>query len=169
MRLFFALWPPAKTAHALARWTHEVAHDTGGTPTANEQIHLTLAFLGEADPGKAYNAAQRVQGSPHALPIDHSHYWKHNKIVWVGPQTLPTPLAALVTRLHGSLKEHGFVLEDRPFAAHITLLRKAKPPQSLLPPLPSVEWPVREMLLVRSRTSPKGSTYEPVERFALQA
>ncbi len=168
MRLFFALWPPARTAHALAQWTHHVAHDTGGTPTASEQIHLTLAFLGEADPGKAFNAAQRVQGSPHALPIDHSHYWKHNKIVWVGPQTMPAPLAALVSRLHSALKEHGFALEDRPFAAHITLLRKAKPPKSL-PPLPSVEWPVREMLLVRSRTSPKGSTYEPVERFPLQA
>ena len=33
--------------------------------------------------------------------------------------------------------------------------------------LPRVEWPVNEMLLVRSRTSPKGSTYEPVERFPL--
>jgi len=81
---------------------------------------------------------------------------------------MPAPLAALVNQLHGSLREHGFVLEDRPFAAHITVLRKAKPPQSL-PALPRVEWPVNEMLLVRSRTSPKGSTYEPVERFPLHA
>jgi RNA 2',3'-cyclic 3'-phosphodiesterase len=168
VRLFFALWPPAKTAHALARWTHEVAHDSGGAPTPSDSIHLTLAFLGEADPGKAYNAAQRVQGARHALPIDQAQYWKHNKIVWVGPQATPASLAALVNQLHGSLREHGFVLEDRPFAAHVTLLRKAKPPKSL-PPLPSVEWPVHEMLLVRSRTSPKGSTYEPVERFPLRA
>jgi 2'-5' RNA ligase len=167
VRLFFALWPPAKTAHALAQWTHEVAHGAGGTPTASDKIHLTLAFLGEADPGKAYNAAQRVQGARHALPIDHAQYWKHNKIVWVGPQAMPAPLAALVNRLHGSLKEHGFMLEERPFAAHITLLRKAKAPPSL-PALPRVDWPVNEMLLVRSRTSPKGSTYEPLERFPLQ-
>ena len=167
MRLFFALWPPPKTAHALAQWTHEVAHGTGGTPTPGDRIHLTLAFLGEADSGKAYNAAQRVHGARHALAIDHAQYWKQNKIVWVGPRTLPAPLAALVNRLHGSLREHGFVLEERPFAAHVTLLRKARPPQSL-PALPQVEWPVHEMLLVRSRTSPKGSTYEPVERFALQ-
>lgn len=167
MRLFFALWPPVQTAHALAQWTHQVAHGAGGAPTASDKIHLTLAFLGEADPGKAYNAAQRVQGAPHALPIDHAQYWKHNKIVWVGPQTTPAPLDALVGRLHGALREHGFALEDRPFAAHVTLLRKAKPPQSL-PTLPRVEWPVNEMLLVRSRTSPKGSTYEPVERFPLQ-
>jgi 2'-5' RNA ligase len=167
VRLFFALWPPAKTAHALAKWTHDVAQGSGGTPTPSDNIHLTLAFLGDADPGKAYNAAQRVQGVRHALPIDHAQYWKHNKIVWVGPQAMPPALAALVKRLHASLKEHGFALEDRPFAAHITLLRKAKPPPSL-PALPRLDWPVNEMLLVRSRTSPKGSTYEPVERFALQ-
>ena len=166
MRLFFALWPPAKTAHALAQWTHGVSRETGGAPTASDKIHLTLAFLGEADPGRAFNAAQRVQGARHMLAIDQAQYWKHNKIVWVGPQTMPAPLAALVSQLHAALKEHGFVLEDRPFAAHVTLLRKAKPPGSL-PSLPKVEWPVNELLLVRSRTSPKGSTYEPVERFPL--
>jgi 2'-5' RNA ligase len=166
VRLFFALWPPPKTAHALAQWTHQVMHETGGAPTSADKIHLTLAFLGEADPAKAYNVAQRVQGRRHALPIDQAQYWKHNKVVWVGPAATPPPLAQLVQQLHAALKEHGFALEDRPFAAHITLLRKAKPPKAL-PPLPAVDWPVSELYLMRSRTSPKGSTYEPVERFAL--
>jgi 2'-5' RNA ligase len=160
------LWPPARTAHALAQWGREVASDTGGAAIASEKIHLTLAFLGEADPANAFNAARRVQGARHALPIDHAHYWKHNKIVWVGPQAMPAPLAALVGELHAALKDHGFVLEERRFAAHVTLLRKAKPPKALAP-LPRVDWPVDEVLLVRSRTSPKGATYEPIERFTL--
>jgi len=79
---------------------------------------------------------------------------------------MPAPLAALAGGRHAALKDHGFVLEDRPFAAHITLLRKAKAPKALSP-LPKLDWPVNEFLLVRSRTSPKGSTYEPVERFPL--
>jgi 2'-5' RNA ligase len=166
VRLFFALWPPGKTAHALAQWTHHVARETGGTPTASDKIHLTLAFLGEADPAKAFNVAQRVQGARHTLPLDQAQYWKANKIVWVGPQTMPPALAQLVERLHAPLKDHGFALEKRPFAAHVTLLRKAKPPKAL-PPLPQVEWPVTEFFLVRSRTSPKGSTYDPLERFPL--
>ena len=166
MRLFFALWPPAKTAHALAQWTHEVSRDTGGSPTASDKIHLTLAFLGEGDSAKAHSAAARVEGRRHALPLEHAHYWKHNRIVWVGPQVMPVPLAALVAQLHGALKERGFVLEDRPFAAHVTLLRKAPPP-SALPPLAPLDWPVNEFLLVRSRSSPRGSTYEPLERYSL--
>ena len=166
MRLFFALWPPPKTAHALAQWAAEVAKETGGTLTRTENIHLTLAFLGEADPNKAHNAASRVQGTPFSLPIDHAHYWKHNKIVWVGPSTTPQPLARVIEQLHAALKAQSFVLEDRPFAAHITLLRKAKPPMSLRT-LPVLDWQTNEFLLVRSRTSPKGSSYEVIDRFPM--
>jgi 2'-5' RNA ligase len=162
VRLFFALWPPRAAAQALFDW----AAPMEGRRMAVENIHLTLAFLGEAEPGRAHEAARRVQGRRLALPIDEARYWKHNRIVWVGPAALPPPLSSLVGRLHGALKEDGFVLEERPFAAHVTLLRKASPPTSL-PPLPAVEWPVSEFLLVRSRTSPKGAAYEPVERFAL--
>ena len=94
MRLFFALWPPAETAHALGDWAREVAEQAGGKLTPIENIHLTLAFLGDADPAKPTSAARRVAARRHALPID-------------------------------------------------------------------------EFVLVRSRTSPKGSTYQPVERFPL--
>ena len=162
MRLFFALWPPAKTAHALGQWAHRLE----GAPTRPENIHLTLAFLGEADPLAAHNAARRVQARRHALPIEEARYVKRNRMIWVAPRVLPPQTASLVERLHAALREASFVLEDRPFAAHVPLLRKAHAPPAM-PPLPQVEWPVNEFLLVRSRTSPKGSTYEPVERYSL--
>jgi 2'-5' RNA ligase len=76
---------------------------------------------------------------------------------------MPQPLALLVSQLHAALKDDGFVLEERPFAAHVTLLRKAGAPRPL-PPLPALDWPVSEFVLVRSS---KGAAYEVVERFAL--
>jgi RNA 2',3'-cyclic 3'-phosphodiesterase len=166
VRLFFALWPPRETAQALGRWAEEVAQECRGKQTVVDNIHVTLAFLGEADPARAVSAARQVKGRRHALPIDAARYVKKNEMVWVAPAAMPPDLAALAADLHRELRAAGFVLEERPFAAHITLIRKARMPKSI-PPLPRVAWPVDEFLLVRSRTSPKGSTYEPLERFPL--
>lgn len=166
MRLFFACWPPRETAQALGRWAAEVRNDSGGKLTSVENIHLTLAFLGEADPGAAGGAARRVQGRRHELPIDEARYVKRNQMVWAGPTQVPQALLALAADLRAALVRGGFTLEERPFAAHVTLLRKALRPAAI-PPLPSVSWPVDEFLLVSSKSSSAGSTYAPLERFAL--
>lgn len=166
MRLFFALWPPRETAQALAVWALQVQQQTGGKVTATENIHLTLAFLGEADPEAAIGAATRVKGRRHQLPIETAKYVRRNEMVWVAPAAMPEPLADMVASLQAELRAASFMLEERPFAAHVTLIRKARMPKTL-PALPAVAWPVAEFLLVRSRTSSKGSTYEPIGRFPL--
>ena len=165
-RIFFALWPPEKAAAALAAWAAQVQTQTGGRCTPVERIHLTLAFLGDADAGKAIEAAKTVSAPAHALPIEEGRYWKQNAIVWAGPRQTPAPLAQLVERLQLELSRREFVMERRPFAAHVTLIRKASRP-SALPPLPAAEWPVREFVLVQSRISGQGPTYTPIERFTL--
>jgi 2'-5' RNA ligase len=85
VRLFFAAWPPAQTAVALHAWAAGLA----GRAVARENIHLTLAFLGEADAAKAIGAAMRVRGARHELPIEEARFWKKNQIVWVGPREMP--------------------------------------------------------------------------------
>jgi RNA 2',3'-cyclic 3'-phosphodiesterase len=161
-RYFFAVWPPAATAAELEDWAKALE----GRVTPAAKIHLTLAFLGAVAPEKAIAAARRVKASPHALPVENAQYWKHNKIVWAGPREIPRELKALVESLHLELYRAEFVLERRPFAAHVTLLRSAPPPREL-GPLPRVEWPVSELTLVRSTNSARGSVYEIAERFAL--
>jgi 2'-5' RNA ligase len=163
VRLFFALWPPLITAQALADW---VVKQAEGRPVRAGNIHLTLAFLGEADPEQARAAAKQVKASRHLLPIEEARCWKHNAIVWVGPRSTPQPLEDLVRGLQAALTSASFTLEKRPFAAHVTLMRKARAVQALPPP-PSVEWPVDEFLLVRSRVTREGASYEPLERFSL--
>ena len=166
MRIFFALWPPPATARALAQWALEAQRETGGKPTDAAKIHLTLAFLGDADAQRALRAARAVQASPHSLPIEQASHWRGNGIVWAGPRATPAPLNALVEALGMALYREEFALERRPFAAHVTLIRKAR--GASLPPLPAVDWPVSEFLLVRSALSSAGSSYEPLERFALR-
>ena len=162
MRLFFALWPPSGTAAALHGWSGALQGRV--IPAAN--IHLTVVFLGEADPARATASARRVRGRRHELPIEAARYVKRNEMVWVAPRETPPALEALVKALQLELYRDEFILERHPFAAHVTLLRNAPAPVSL-PPLPEVRWPVDEFLLVRSRMSPRGASYEPVERFAL--
>ena len=132
---------------------------------ARDRWHVTLAFLGDADAQKAVLAAGRVTGTIHSLPIEQARHWRENNIVWAGPRETPLALAALFKSLSLELYREEFILERRPLTAHVTLIRKAR--TARLPPLPAVEWPVREFLLVRSSLSSKGSTYEPLERFAL--
>jgi RNA 2',3'-cyclic 3'-phosphodiesterase len=164
MRLFFALWPPGATAHALADWADAAQRATGGRRTAEGNIHLTLAFLGKADPAKAVAAARRVKAQAHRLPIEQGRYL--NRMVWAAPKETPPALAALHEKLAMELYREEFILERRPFAAHVTLIRDAR--RAPLPPVPDVEWPVCEFLLVRSSVSSRGATYEPLERFPLQ-
>jgi 2'-5' RNA ligase len=159
---FFAVWPPDATARALEAW----ALGLEGRVTPAHKVHLTLAFLGNVKPEKAIAAARRIEAKAHALPLEKAQYWKHNRIVWAGPRETPAALAALVETLHASLRRAGYTLEERPYAAHVTLLRSAPPPREL-PPLPGVEWPVSEFTLVRSAVTNKGSAYEIVERFPL--
>ena len=156
MRLFFASWPPPELAQGLTRWARETQRGCGGRVARENLIHLTLAFLGDADPAAAIATARAVRAGQTSFRLEIAHYWKHNRIVWVGPREVPPPLAALAQALG----------EKRPFAAHVTVIRKARGP-GRLPPLPALEWPVTEFALMNSRLEPDGPVYEVLERFAL--
>jgi 2'-5' RNA ligase len=161
-RYFFAVWPPAETARALEQWAKALQ----GRLTPAAKIHLTLAFLGAVAPEKAIAAARRVRARPHAIPIEKAQYWKHNRIVWAGPRDTPAELGRLVGELDAELDRAGYALEQRPYAAHVTLVRNASRPEELAQ-LPALDWPVTEFTLARSSSSAKGSVYDVVERFAL--
>ena len=167
MRLFFALFPPPEAARQLAQWARQVAGETLGKPVRAAHIHLTLAFLGDADGGRAIEAARQVRGDAFELPIEIARYWKHNRIVWAGPERTPAALERLVKALQLELYRAEFILERRPFAAHVTLVRKARDPESL-PALPRVDWQVSELLLMQSRLAAAGSTYKVGARFPLR-
>jgi 2'-5' RNA ligase len=143
----------------------QARRSTGGRVTRADTIHLTLAFLGDTGAARAeaaIAAARRVRATRTALAIEQAAYWKHNRIVCVGPRETDPSLA---DALCAELRAEGFMIEARPFKAHVTLLRKAGP--GPLPELPPIDWPVRSFVLVRSELSAKGSAYRVVQEFAL--
>jgi 2'-5' RNA ligase len=157
MRLFFASWPCAGVAAALARWAGEVGKACGGRATRQELIHLTLSFLGDADPVAARDLARSVRCAASSFPLERSRYWAHNRIVWVGPAQTPPALAQLARSLG----------EQREFGAHVTLIRDARAPWALPAP-PALVWPVTQFTLVNSVLGPEGPAYEVLESYALE-
>ena len=166
MRLFFALWPPPATASALEAWAHEVRRQTGGRVIPAPNLHLTLAFLGEAERRLAEAAARGIVGTAHDLPLDEARHVKRNQMVWAQPRAVPMPLARLADDLRRALAAAGFTLEARAFSAHVTLIRKARAP-GILAGLPPVRWPVEAFSLVASSTARDGARYERLETFTL--
>jgi 2'-5' RNA ligase len=166
-RIFFALWPDAEVARALHAVGSEAHALCGGRLTRRETAHLTLAFIGAVPSARvadAAAAAAAVAAAAFEWQVDRLGYWQHNRILWAGGES--APLAALTADLAGRLRDAGFRIERRPFAAHVTLLRNARCRE--LPPLAApLAWRVREFVLVESVPMPEGSRYDVIDRWPL--
>ena len=167
LRLFFALWPDEATRARLADWTRAIHRASGGRALQPDNVHLTLAFLGSTDPAllpAIEAAAARIAPRTFFVRIDEPGYWRHNQIAWAGVQQVPPELTALVSDLRAALLESGIPFDPKPFVAHVTLIRKARP-GFRMPHLAPIDWPVRDLVLVQSATGPHGSRYEVVRRW----
>jgi 2'-5' RNA ligase len=175
MRLFFALWPPTQAAERLTGLARASARQFGGKPTRREDIHLTLAFLGEVPEENLpllIRAARIVAAAPFVLRIDCLGYWRRPHLLWAGSTSPDAALGELADDLRQTVTGAGFTVadQDRAFTAHVSLLRKL--PETRVPlALPAIEmisWRCSSFVLVRSQTSDAGSTYQILADFPLQ-
>lgn len=167
MRLFFAIWPDARAADALARLAVEVAGRTGGRATPAGKIHLTLAFLGEVASERAADAAAAGGGlhaRPFQLAFDTLGWFRGARVAWIGCSQPAPELLALQAALAAGLRDRGLDLEDRPFAPHVTLARKVRRSVSRAPIAP-IAWEASEITLVQSGAGT--GRYVTIGRWAL--
>lgn len=166
-RLFFAVWPDSAVQVELAHHGRELQRLVGGKPTRQESIHLTLAFLGDVGPDRVddvLGVATRAAFEPFAFAVDTAGCWGHNGVAWVAPRVTPAPLLSLVASLEAALLDCGFRVDGRPYAAHITVVRKARC-RPIAVTLPPVEWRVHDFVLVRSELDAEGSRYAIIGRW----
>jgi RNA 2',3'-cyclic 3'-phosphodiesterase len=158
VRLFFALCPNAVTRARLDRWSAALHERCGGRRTPAENLHVTLAFLGNVADERvaAVEAAMgRVEPRRFVLTLDRPGYWKKNSIAWAGTSAVPAELEALAAELRASLAAAAVPYDPQPFAVHVTLLRDARAPAAM-PALEPIAWPVDGYALVVSA----GGRYE---------
>jgi len=127
-RAFIAINFSANTRSRLLGLRDELQSNSRyGKFSPPENLHLTLAFLGECD-AKQTAAAKAVLDAltfePFAITIDHVGHFKRDggDIWWAGVRdntALSNLQSELTARLHGS----GFMLENRKYSPHITLAR----------------------------------------------
>lgn len=99
-----------------------------GDFTKRENLHLTLAFLGEVPSLEpAWAAMSQIQAVSFALELAGLGRFQRPEgdIWWMGVEE-SEPLLALQGQLCGALRGQGFRLEERPYRPHITLARRVR-------------------------------------------
>jgi len=165
-RVFFALWPDDTTRSALRFATQRAVQASSGRPIAKDNLHLTVAFLGEltADGLAAARAVPPIQVGEFEITLDAVGVWPESKILWLAPMAPPPALGELEARLWDGLADRGFRVEERIYRPHVTLARRARAIEEVVEP---VRWPVRELALVESIPYGKNVHYEVLETWPL--
>ena len=174
-RLFVALRPPHAVRMALIAAMHGIS---GARWQDDDQLHLTLRFIGEVDRHRAEDIAAAL-GGLHAPAIMARvagvSLFEHNgrpHMVWAGVEPA-APLAALHHKIDQLLGRIGIAPETRAFVPHITLARlnrAAGPVAAFLAlnsDLASPPFLFDHVMLYESEMGHGGSRYHPVARYPL--
>lgn len=169
MRLFFALWPDSDVRRELAGWVSALRARVRGRPTRTENLHATLAFVGEVDPAavtRLGDVAAALRAPAVDLALDAVHYWPHNGIVYAACSNMPPALVALAGAMQAGLAAAGFRVDTRGYVVHVTLLRDVRRAPQFDPVSPLL-WRVRDIALVESTRAEGVLVYRPIRRFTL--
>lgn len=161
-RLFVAVWPPSSVVEAVAR---EVPRPPGPGLrwVPPENWHVTLRFLGRADPDDAARALDGLAANAAEAVVGPAVTMLGRAIVCLPVAGLDRLAAAVVAATAGV----GQPPEGRRFNGHLTLARR-KGRASAPTGAPSASrFEVDEVALVESHTEPSGAEYRTLRTWPL--
>ena len=176
-RLFVALRPPP----ALRKACFAAMEDgpPGWAWQEDEQLHLTLRYVGEVDRPMAEDIAatlSSINAAPIGLELNGVGWFDQRPRGALFARAAPAdPLAALHKKIDRALVRLGLEPERRAYLPHITLARRR--PGAVDPAgwvernagLSSGAEAVTAMILYQSQMGRHGSTYEAIARYPLAA
>lgn len=145
-----------------------------------EQMHITLAFLGEVstefiERAKVELRAVAGRFKPFACRLEGMGAFPsavRARVLWVGLKTGARELKELQREVSGTLARIGYVPEKRPFSPHLTLGRLRAPADVNFineMSFQSSTFPVAGIILFRSILQPEGPVYSVLEEFKFGA
>lgn len=164
MRLFIAIEFNEEILQALTNLQSEwKVLGLRGNITPVENLHLTLAFIGEyGNPTAVLEAMNSVPFSAFNLRLDGIGNFRD--LYWAGIAE-NVALANYVRRLRKALAEHDVPFDRKKFSPHITLVRRAEfngSMEELLKNPPSGEMEVKTVSLMSSTRGKNGMIYKNV-------
>ena len=138
-------------------------HGIRGNYTKPENLHLTLAFIGEySDTDLALEVIRSVPFEPFQMRIE--GFGSFGDLYWCGIGE-NGKLLSYVKRLRRALAENGIPFDRKKFSPHITLIRKAEYDRRRGFPgvaIPDVSMYVTGASLMRSDRTKSGMVYTEV-------
>ena len=169
MRAFIALELPEAFADEVAALSRQLAAVCDGRFVADENHHLTLAFLGEVDEAGARAAMNALEAActgvgPVELAAEGLGTFGRGRAttLWLGIRR-SEELDLLARRVREELAARGLAYDEKDFLPHVTLARRARVPRGELEdlafPLPDE---ARDVTLFRSILESDGARYKPL-------
>jgi 2'-5' RNA ligase len=177
VRAFMAVELPPAVRAALTGFIERLRRSGGAHVrwTLPENLHITLAFLGDIGADAVRRAARlldEASASEDSFDLECAGVGAFGsprapRIIWAGVEDAGNRLGRLQACLAERLKAGGFLLEDRPFHAHVTLGRVRSPRgvRDLTSMLGSDKktrfggFRVERLVLMRSHLEPGGARY----------
>jgi len=172
-RLFFALVPDTGARDTLVTLAQDVVRDTGGRAPRAENLHLTLAFLGNVpqrrlEELKTIGARAAAAAAPFLLTLDSVGVFREAGVAWAGTEAVPDELQRLFDGLRSLLRAADLPTEHRAFHPHLTLARRCVRGLRSAAMAP-VAWRVESIALMASETLPAGPRYRELASWPLAA
>ena len=126
MRLFIAIKFSSEIEKVLTDLQDDLkTQGITGNYTNIQNLHLTLAFIGEYDnPKRVMDALNQVLFDPFTISLD-EQIGNFGDILWVGTKKNPA-LMSLDLRVRKALDSYHIPYDKKTFRPHITIVRKAK-------------------------------------------
>ena len=164
MRLFIAVALSEGMRKAIERAQDQFReHGVQGNYTPVENLHLTLAFIGEyPDAGEVFDVIQSIPLAPFELTLE--GIGAFGDLWWVGLKD-SAPLTGYVRSLRRGLAEAGMPFDRKRFVPHITILRRASPEAGRMPParIEQAGMNVDHVTLMRSDRGKHGMIYTQIQ------
>jgi len=186
IRAFLAIEPPEDILQAMSRLQEKLKREISGriSWTKPQGQHLTLKFFGDISAEDIKNICAAVEnrivsGSSLNLKIEKMGVFpdaRRPQVLWCGVTGDVEKLSVLQKQLDSDFASTGFLREDRPFRAHLTLGR-IKEPRGLSGISEALtkhnafaagEFGCKELILFQSRLLQQGAVYTKLAEFPLK-